>query len=76
MEKESLASRLSALMDEASEWDEMVVPELSDLFHSQLHCVQETVQGAQKASEEDPDLGHLFISQEDGPSWYLSLIHI
>ena len=73
MKKESRASRLSALMDEASEWDEMVVPELSDLFNRQLHCVQETVQGAQKASEEDPGLGHLFISQEDGPSWYGAL---
>ena len=31
-EKESLPSRLSALMDEASEWDEMVVPELTELF--------------------------------------------
>ena len=72
MEQESLPSRLSALMDEASEWDEMVVPELSDLFHEQLCCVREIVQEARKGSGES-SLGHLSISQKDGDRWYGAL---
>ena len=71
-EKESLPSRLSALMDEASEWDEMVVPELTELFEEQLSCVRETVHEARNGSE-DSGSSHLFISQEEGPIWYGAL---
>ena len=73
MEKESLSSRLGALMDEASEWDEMVVPELRDLFHGQLCCVRNIVREARKASGENSGLGLIKISQDDGPNWYGAL---
>ena len=48
---EKLPSRLSALMDEESEWEEMVIPELKDFFSGQLHKVADTVHQAQKDAD-------------------------
>ena len=34
-----LPQRLGALMDEQSEWEEVVIPELKSLFNGQVSCV-------------------------------------
>ena len=47
---ETLPTRLSALMDEESEWDEIVVPELEDFFTGQLRVVRDTIHAAQQES--------------------------
>lgn len=72
IEEKSLSSRFSALMDKPSEWDEVVVPDLNDLFDSQISCVQHTVQEARKGPPDSSD-HQLFISPEDGPRWYGAL---
>lgn len=72
---EKLPSRLSALMDEKSEWDEMVIPELKDFFSGQLRKVADTVLAAQtKATpESETPKGKVFIVREDGLEWYGAL---
>ncbi len=72
---EKLPSRLGALMDEESGWDEVVIPELQDFFSGQLRKVADTVFEAQKdagAQGEVPD-GEVLIVREDGAEWYGAL---
>tara|TARA_B100000809_G_scaffold256984_1_gene297806 strand:+ start:304 stop:786 length:483 start_codon:yes stop_codon:yes gene_type:complete len=72
---EKLPSRLSALMDDESEWDEMVIPELKEFFNGQLRKVADTVQAAQSKGDpeaESPE-GEVFIEREDGLEWYGAL---
>ena len=74
---EKLPDRLSALMDEESGWDEVVIPELREFFSGQLRKVAETVfraQGKVAPEEKDWDAeGRLFIEREDGAEWYGAL---
>ena len=69
---EDLPARLSALMDEGSEWDEMVVPELEDFFTGQLRTVRDTIHAAQQESTDAPE-GQFFITQAEGAQWYGAL---
>ncbi len=69
---ENLPTRLSALMDEDSEWDEMVVPELQDFFTGQLRMVRDTIHAAQEESSDAPE-GQFLIMREDGVQWYGAL---
>lgn len=73
--EEKLPSRLSALMDEESEWEEIVIPELKDFFSGQLHKVADTVHQAQKDADPaaEPPEGKVFIVREDGQQWYGAL---
>ena len=68
---ENLPNRLSALMDEESEWDEMVVPELEDFFTGQLRMVRDTVHSAQEEATDSE--GQFFIKRADGAQWYGAL---
>lgn len=70
---EKLPARLGALMDEASDWDEVVIPELQQFFSGQLRKVTETVGSAQRASDPEDAEGEIFIGPEDGPEWYGAL---
>ena len=70
---ENLPNRLSALMDEGSEWDEIVVPELEDFFTGQLRMVRDTVHAAQQESTTDPPEGQFFIMRAEGAQWYGAL---
>jgi hypothetical protein len=73
--EDRLPQRLGALMDEQSEWEEVVIPELKSLFNGQVSCVvkgvtrgQEGVEiGAEKAS------GEVRITKEDAENWYGAL---
>lgn len=69
---ERLPSRLGALMDDESEWDEVVIPELKDFFSGQLRKVAETVQEAQRKTTDSPE-GEVFIRHADGLEWYGAL---
>ena len=69
---EDLPARLSALMDEGSEWDEMVVPELEDFFTGQLRTVRDTIHAAQQESTDAAE-GQFFITQAEGAQWYGAL---
>lgn len=67
-----LPSRLSALMDDDSDWEEMVIPELKEFFTEQLRKVADTVRQAQRESTDPPE-GKVFIMQADGLEWYGAL---
>lgn len=71
-DEEALPNRLSALMDEASEWDEMVIPELKDTFFGQVETVVRAIHNAQKERSEEEE-GEIFIPQEKGEEWYGAL---
>ena len=72
---EKLPDRLSALMDEESDWDEVVIPELQEFFSGQLRKVADAVFSAQRmaGSEDDATEGALVIVREDGAEWYGAL---
>ena len=53
---EKLPSRLGALMDEESDWDEMVIPELQEFFSGQLRKVIETVVIAQRNADKNREI--------------------
>lgn len=67
----SLPEELAALMDDESEWDDLVVPELADLFSGQVDHVAKAVASAIEQGEEDS--GELFIPREDAREWYGAL---
>jgi hypothetical protein len=72
---EKLPERLGALMDDESEWDELVIPELTVFFSGQLRKVAEAIREAQHAAAEreaTPE-GELFIGRAEGPEWYGAL---
>ena len=72
---EKLPERLGALMDEESDWDELVIPELRQYFSGQLRKVADTIQEAQREAESDGDEpeGEVYIEREDGLEWYGAL---
>ena len=67
----SLPEELAALMDEDSEWDELVAPELAELFSGQIDHVAEAVAQAEETSE--GGAGELFIAREEAREWYGAL---
>ena len=69
---ETLPTRLSALMDEESEWDEIVVPELEDFFTGQLRMVRDTIHAAQQESTDSAE-GMFLIMRAEGAQWYGAL---
>lgn len=72
---EKLPERLGALMDEDSNWEEVVIPELQDYFTGQLRKVTEAIVQAQDEAKEvgDPTGGEVFIKRDDGSEWYGAL---
>ena len=69
---EKLPSRLSALMDDDSDWEELVIPELKEFFTGQLRKVADTVHQAQRDATDPPE-GEVFIMRADGLEWYGAL---
>ena len=69
---QELPTTLGALMDEESEWNELVVPELEELFNDQLHKVRTRIEAAQQEAS-SPSGGTLFILREEGGDWYGAL---
>ncbi len=60
-----LAASLAGLMDEESEWDEWVVPDLVEAFDSQIAYVATAIQRARDQSAET-----LTITPNDADRWY------
>ena len=73
--EDRLPERLGALMDDDSDWDEVVVPELKTFFSGQLRHVTQAVKKAQQASEgeEGAEAGEVFIGRDDAGDWYGAL---
>lgn len=71
----NLPERLGALMDDDSEWDELVIPELRNYFSGQLRTVTNGILQAQREAEADGEgsEGELFIPRADGSEWYGAL---
>ena len=67
----SLPEELASLMDDESDWDDLVVPELSDLFSGQVDHVAEAVARAVETSGEES--GELFILRDEARDWYGAL---
>jgi len=63
-----LAESLADLMDDESEWDEWVVPDLAEGFNSQTSFVAKAVQRSREQSE-----GSVIISPYDAIHWYGAL---
>lgn len=72
-DEEALPNRLSALMDDESEWDEVVIPDLKDEFFGQVETVVRAIHKAQKARAEGVEEGEIFIHREKGEEWYGAL---
>ena len=70
--KQRLPARLGALMDEGAEWDELVVPELEELFTGQLRTVRDSIEAAQQEPS-TPSGGTLVIRRAEGVDWYGAL---
>ncbi len=60
-----LAESLADLMDEDSEWEEYVVPDLEESFNHQCRYVSAVIERAR----EDNELA-VFITPEDAEKWY------
>ena len=72
---EALSEQLGALMDDQSDWEDVIVPELQTFFSGQLQSVRSAVRDAQSRAEEqgtEPG-GEVFIPREDAPDWYGAL---
>ena len=63
-----LAKRFGVLVDEA-DWDEFVVPELSNHFTEQIELARQTVEDARRHITED-GVGTFRITREAGEAWY------
>lgn len=63
-----LAESLADLMDDESEWDEWVVPDLAEGFHSQSSYVTNAVQHGREQSA-----GAVMVSPSDADHWYGAL---
>jgi hypothetical protein len=63
-----LAESLADLMDEQSEWDEYVVPDLEENFQSQTRFVNAAIENARKSQE-----AVVFISPAQAEKWYGAL---
>lgn len=72
---ERLPERLGALMDEESDWEELVIPELRLLFSGQVGKVAEAIRNAQSGVEigAEEATGEMFILKEDAEEWYGAL---
>jgi hypothetical protein len=70
-----LPERLGALMDEKSEWDELVIPELRVIFAGQVGKVAEAIRSAQAEVEVGGEeaSGAVSIGKEDADDWYGAL---
>ena len=72
-----LAERLGALMDEASDWEDVVIPELRVYFSEQLGLVARAVGEARKHAVDEPDeegeLGKIYIKRSEAEAWYGAL---
>ncbi len=72
-----LAERLGALMDEESDWEEVVIPELRVFFSEQLGVVTRALALAQtelaKGADDEEGAGTVFIVREEAESWYGAL---
>jgi hypothetical protein len=73
--EDRLPQRLGALMDEQSEWEEVVIPDLKSLFNGQISCVVEGVTRGQEAVEVGAAKasGEVQIPKEDAENWYGAL---
>ena len=60
-----LAASFADLMDEESEWDEFVVPDLEEGFRGQAQAVASTIQKARTSDEPA-----IFISPREAQRWY------
>ena len=67
----TLPEVLGDLMDDDSEWDDLVVPDLHLIFSSQLAQVASAVSEAQ--GKGDGETGELFILRKDAEEWYGAL---
>ena len=74
-EGDRLPERLGALMDDQSDWDEVVVPELRVVFAGQVGKVAEAIRSAQGEVEVGSEgaSGEVFISKGEGEDWYGAL---
>lgn len=72
---DQLSQRLGALMDDQSEWEEVVVPELKSFFNGQVSLVTRSVQEAQAMVETGGEevSGSVSISKEEANEWYGAL---
>lgn len=70
-----LPERLGALMDEESDWDELVMPDLRNFFSGQVRKVADAIHEAQReaATGSETPQGELFIERADGALWYGAL---
>lgn len=70
-----LPERLGALMDEASDWEEVVVPELRLLFSGQVAVVARILREARDDGGDDGEggTGAVFITRDDAEAWYGAL---
>ena len=60
-----LAESLADLMDEESDWEEWVVPDLEEHFNHQSQFIQAAVEHAR-----DNNKKAVFIKRQDGEKWY------
>lgn len=60
-----LAESLADLMDEESEWEELVAPELADVFGGQCRFVSKVIEHAREQNE-----AAVFIKPHDAEKWY------
>ncbi len=60
-----LAESLADLMDEDSEWEEFVVPDLEEVFNGQCRFVAATIEKARDNSERT-----IFITPAQAEKWY------
>lgn len=67
----SLPETLSALMDEDTEWDDLVAPDLQLHFSEQLAHISTAIAHAEQQSEGEE--GELFILRQDSEHWYGAL---
>ena len=72
---DGLPERLGALMDEQSDWDEVVIPDLRILFAGQVGRVAEAIRRAQGEAEVGGEevSGEVLIRKEEAEDWYGAL---
>ena len=63
-----LAESLAGLMDDESEWDEWVVPDLAESFNGQSSYVANAVKHGRETAEKS-----VVVSPNDAESWYGAL---
>ena len=61
-----LAESLAGLMDDESEWDEWVVPDLVEAFDAQGAYVAEVI----AKTRHSPEVLPVFVTKDDVDSWY------